>query len=86
MIFVLLYLIVSLFIYAKMFHFILNQDKGLRIRQMHPEMKEVRPDDPLLVVNFDGPSRSLSTDKSPDLGFSRFLADRDADDRDHDNS
>lgn len=86
MIFALLYLLVSLFVYAWMFRTILRHDKGFRIQNVHPEMKEVRPNDPLLVIDFDGPPRTLSSDESPDLGFTQFLADRNSDDRDYDDS
>ena len=57
---------------------------GSNTRSKHPEMKEVRPNDPLLVVSFNGPLRSRDAQQSPDLGFSRFLSDNPPCDRNDD--
>jgi hypothetical protein len=76
MIFVLIYLIVSIVIYVKLFQFIQRQSKDSKTQNTHPEMREVRPNDPLLVVKFDGPPRSSGSEQRPDCGFSEFLANR----------
>jgi hypothetical protein len=76
MIFVLVYLVVSIVIYVKLFQFIQRQSKGFKTQNTHPEMREVRPNDPLLVVKFDGPPRSSGSEQHPDLGFNEFLANR----------
>lgn len=86
MLFALPYLIVSVIVYVWAFRFILQQDKGFKTYDVHPEMKEVRPDDPLLTIHFDGSSSAPSSDESPDLGFSRFLADHGAHDWDNDDT
>mgnify|MGYP003346768462 CR=1 FL=1 len=77
MIFVLLYVIVS----AIFFVWVMS---GARFKRLpskttnrHPEMKEVRQTDPLLVVRFDERSDSDNAERSADLGFARFLADHD---------
>ena len=86
MLFALIYLTISLIVYMAMFRFILKQGKETKTQYQHPEMKEVRPGDPLLVVNFDGPPRSLRSEQSSDLGFAQFLADRGSGDGDNDHS
>jgi hypothetical protein len=84
MLFVLLYVIVS----AAFFMWVLNGARFKRLHSKvisnHPEMKEVRRTDPLLVVNFDGPLRALGSEQPDDLGFSEFLADSGSDLRDSD--
>ena len=86
MIFALIYLTISLIVYMGMFHFILRQGKETKTQYQHPEMKEVRPGDPLLVVKFDGPPRSLRPEQSDNLGFNQFLANRDSGNRNNDDS
>jgi hypothetical protein len=76
MIFVLVYLVVSLTIYVKLFQFIQRQSKGFKTESTHLEMREVRPNDPLLVVKFDGPPCTPGSEQSGDLGFHEFLANR----------
>lgn len=57
---------------------------GSKTKSTHPEMKKVRPSDPLLVVSFNGPPRTSGNEQSGDLGFARFLADNPSDDRHND--
>ena len=59
---------------------------GSKTKNAHPEMKEVRPNDPLLVVSFNGPLRSHDAQQSPDLGFAKFLSDNPSRDRDYGDS
>ena len=59
---------------------------GSKTKNAHPEMKEVRPNDSLLVVSFNGPLRSRDAQQSPDLGFAKFIADHPPSDRDHGDS
>jgi hypothetical protein len=82
MIFVFIYLIVSVVVYIEMFRFLQRQSKDSKTQNTHPEMREVRPNDPLLVVKFDGPPRSSGSEQSGDLGFHEFLANRGTGDRD----
>jgi hypothetical protein len=86
MIFVFIYLIVSIVIYVKLFQFIQRQSKGFKTQSNHPEMREVRPSDPLLLVKFDGSPRTPGFEQSGDLGFHEFLANRGTGDRNHDDS
>ena len=86
MVFALVYLAISLIVYMAMFRFILRQGKGINTKYQHPEMKEVRPGDPLLVIKFDGPPDSIRTRQPDDLGFSQFLADHPPGPRNHDDS
>jgi hypothetical protein len=84
MIFVLVYLVVSIVIYVKLFQFIQRQSKDSKTQSSHPEMREVRPNDPLLVVKFDGSPRTPGSEQHPDLGFNEFLANRGTSDGNHD--
>jgi ABC-type uncharacterized transport system substrate-binding protein len=84
MIFVLIYLIVSVVIYVKLFQFIQRQSKDSKTQNTHPEMRKVRPNDPLLVVKFDGPPRTPGSEQSGDLGFHEFLTNRGTGDGNHD--
>jgi len=86
MIFALIYLTISLIVYMAMFRFILRQGKETKTQYQHPEMKEVRPGDPLLVVKFDGPPSTLRPEQSPDLGWNEFLANRNSGNRDNDDT
>lgn len=86
MIFVLIYLIVSIVIYVEMFRFLQRQSKDSKTQNIHPEMREVRPDDPLLVVKFDGPPRSPGSEQPGNLGFNEFLANRGSGDGNNDSS
>ena len=81
MIFSLIYLAISLTVYMAMFRFILRQGKETKAQYQHPEMKEVRPGDPLLVVKFDGTPSASGLEQHPDCGFAKFLANRDSGDR-----
>ncbi len=84
MIFVLVYLVVSIVVYVKLFQFIQRQSKDSKTQNPHPEMREVRPNDPLLVVKFDGSPRSSGSEQHPDLGFNEFLANRGTSDGNND--
>ena len=84
MIFVLVYLIVSIVIYVEMFRFLQRQSNGFKTQHTHPEMREVRPNDPLLVVKFDGTPRTPGSEQSGDLGFSKFLTNRGSGDGNND--
>lgn len=84
MIFVLVYLIVSIVIYVRLFQFIQRQSNGFKTQHTHPEMREVRSTDPLLVVKFDGPPRSSGSEQSGDLGFNEFLTNRGSSDGNND--
>jgi hypothetical protein len=86
MIFVLVYLTVSIVIYVEMFKFIQRQSLRPKTFDGHPEMQQVKPSESLLVVNFDGPPSTLPSEQHPDLGFAEFLANRDSDARAHDDS
>jgi hypothetical protein len=84
MIFVLLYVVLS----AMFFVWVLNGARFKRLHSRtindHPEMREVRRTDPLLVVRFDDSSSEVRSRTSGDLGFAEFLADRSADHGDRD--
>jgi hypothetical protein len=86
MIFVLVYLVVSLTIYVKLFQFIQRQSKGLKTESTHLEMREVKAGESLLTMKYHGSLRALRPEQHPDLGFSEFLANRDSGNRDHDDS
>jgi hypothetical protein len=68
--FVVIYMTISLSVYWAMFVW-LSKPKSC-----HPEMREVRPNDRLLVVKFDDSSRASGSEQHLDLGFSEFLANR----------
>ena len=75
-----IYMVFSLIVYLGMFVWLSKP------RSTHPEMKEVRTNDPLLVVKFDGTLSTSGPEQHPDLGFAEFLANRDSDPRNHGDS
>lgn len=77
MIFVFVYLILSIVFYVKLF-------ESFKTYSSHPEMKKVKRGEPLLGVKFRGTPSSHSDKQSADLGFAQFLADHPPNDRDHD--
>jgi hypothetical protein len=54
-------------------------------KHQHPEMRKVKPNEPLLVVRFDGTPGTSGPEQHSDLGFSEFLANRGPGNGDNDN-
>jgi hypothetical protein len=79
MIFAIVYLVISIVIYVELFKFIQQESKRSKTFGGHPEMQQVKPDDSLLVINFDGSPGTPSAEQHPDLGFAEFLSNRDTD-------
>jgi len=75
MIFVVLYVLISAFVFVKMLKGASKKYRQTRITNNHPELRGVRPDEPLLVIRFDERPCGDSSERPADLGFARFLAD-----------
>lgn len=84
MLFVLLYVGLSLVFYAKMFQAMKAKHQGFNTRNPHPEAREVKRGESLLVVRFDDSPTTPDNSQSGDLGFSLFLANNPPDDRNND--
>ena len=84
MIFAVLYVLISAFVFVKMMQGTSKKYRQMRITNNHPELDGVKPNEPLLVISFDQPD-SVSSEQSADLGFARFLADHGPYNRDSNN-
>jgi hypothetical protein len=80
------YVLLSVAIYGWMFRTLPKVSLGSKTQHTHPEMKQVKPGESLLTLKFHGPPSTSNSEQHPDLGFAKFLANRDSNFGDHGNS